>query len=109
MSTPAPEQPTRQQLDELDALLQRMLALPVNTADGELQDDVPPGGPVTQVVGPLPFDPGPVRPDPRPDAVPPPAAVRGVPPPAPPRIADGPAAARPAAVAGPAPRWLWQS
>ena len=32
MATPAP-QPTRQQLDDLDALLQRMLALPVNSAD----------------------------------------------------------------------------
>jgi hypothetical protein len=32
MATPAP-QPTRQQLDDLDALLQRMLALPVNPAE----------------------------------------------------------------------------
>jgi hypothetical protein len=32
MPTPAP-QPTRQQLDDLDALLQRMLALPVNPTD----------------------------------------------------------------------------
>ena len=32
MATPTP-QPTRQQLDDLDALLQRMLALPVNASD----------------------------------------------------------------------------
>lgn len=45
MSTSAssrPPSPTRQQLDELDALLERMLALPVNKLDEEaaLSDDV---------------------------------------------------------------------
>jgi hypothetical protein len=33
---PAPTDPLREQLDELDALLQRMLELPVNPAEGEL-------------------------------------------------------------------------
>jgi hypothetical protein len=34
ISAPAGRNPVRQQLDELDALLQRMLALPTNEADG---------------------------------------------------------------------------
>ena len=42
MSTPASEQPTRQQLDDLDALLQRMLALPVSPVEGEPPRTVPP-------------------------------------------------------------------
>src|SRR3954469_13581341 len=34
ISAPAGRNPVRQQLDELDALLQRMLALPTNEGDG---------------------------------------------------------------------------
>ena len=41
MSTSAAN-PTRQQLDELDALLQRMLSLPVNQLDGDLSAPPPP-------------------------------------------------------------------
>jgi hypothetical protein len=44
MATPAP-QPTRQQLDDLDALLQRMLALPVNPAE----EPTPPAPPPPEV------------------------------------------------------------
>jgi hypothetical protein len=40
MATPTPP-PTRQQLDDLDALLQRMLALPVNPADEPAPPDPP--------------------------------------------------------------------
>src|SRR5260370_20623676 len=36
----SPEHPTRQQLDELDALLQRMLALPVNQADDDVTAEI---------------------------------------------------------------------
>ena len=39
-TAPSPNDLTRQQLDELDALLQRMLALPVNP-DDEIVRDVP--------------------------------------------------------------------
>jgi hypothetical protein len=35
-----PAHPTRQQLDDLEALMQRMLALPVNQLDGDLGDNV---------------------------------------------------------------------
>jgi hypothetical protein len=45
MSNPVPRRPTppptRQQLDELEALMQRMLALPVNTPDGEPHSRAP--------------------------------------------------------------------
>jgi hypothetical protein len=42
MSTPSPApNPTKQLLDELDALMQRMLALPVNTLGDEVENLVP--------------------------------------------------------------------
>jgi hypothetical protein len=47
---PDVEQPTRQQLDELDALMQRMLALPVNPLDyspGSTADANTPASPVS--------------------------------------------------------------
>src|SRR5438874_8706130 len=59
-----PEHPTRQQLDELDALLQRMLALPVNPAEGEQARPVEPAPP-----------------PPGNEPQPPPVAERAVPPP----------------------------
>lgn len=41
MSSPTPPlQPTRQQLDELEALMQRMLALPVNQLDAGADDEL---------------------------------------------------------------------
>jgi hypothetical protein len=43
MATPTPP-PTRQQLDDLDALLQRMLALPVNPSDEPPEPLRPPPG-----------------------------------------------------------------
>ena len=46
MSTPASPSPTHQQLDELDALLQRMLELPVNPLDEDLVITAPPPEPV---------------------------------------------------------------
>src|SRR5882762_114156 len=36
---PAPSQPTRQQIDDLDALLQRMLSLPVKVPEEDLDGD----------------------------------------------------------------------
>jgi hypothetical protein len=50
MATPA-SQPTRQQLDDLDALLQRMLALPVNSAE----EPPPPPEPESALRYPEPF------------------------------------------------------
>src|SRR5205823_5224243 len=44
MSNPTAN-PTRQQLDELDALLQRMLSLPLNQLDAEMAPAPPPAPP----------------------------------------------------------------
>lgn len=67
MSTPTsprvPADPTREQLDDLDELLQRMLALPVN----KLDETAAPPEPVEQRVEPAPEKPQPER-KPRPPA-----------------------------------------
>jgi hypothetical protein len=98
---PAPTDPLREQLDELDALLQRMLELPVNPADGELpppaaRDPLPPPSPLSDPRPPL-YAPVEFRPDepsrpsavaviesPRPPTVAP--SLRAEPPPAPVKV-----------------------
>jgi hypothetical protein len=47
---PTPMQPTRQQLDELDALMQRMLAIPISATDEPAPEDLPP--PIRQAAPP---------------------------------------------------------
>src|SRR5579883_1698020 len=109
----APVHPTRQQLDELDALLQRMLDLPVNQVDepAEPEESRPPARaarpPVPYTV-PINETPPPPRLEPRvvpvegPQASPPvpaPAAVA----PAPPPVAAAPTPPRPAVVPAPPP------
>jgi hypothetical protein len=69
MATPAP-QPTRQQLDDLDALLQRMLALPVNPA----AESAPPAAPAFPEL-PEPPAGNMILSDPMPSAPPPTAAA----------------------------------
>jgi hypothetical protein len=81
---PARGNPTRQQLDELDALLQRMLALPLNQLDqaADLPADDPPPAPrptPPRAAAPPPA-PRPVAPPPRPVPAPP-APVNPTPPP----------------------------
>ncbi len=55
-TTPSPSllQPTRQQIDELDALLQRMLELPVNPFDTEMAAPAGPEPLVFSISSPLP-------------------------------------------------------
>src|SRR5258706_304594 len=81
MSTPTAN-PTRQQLDELDALLQRMLSLPLNQLEGDLgvasPPPQPPPRPAPPPVGystsPAPMPQMPARPaPPQPRPVPPPS------------------------------------
>src|SRR5262245_45885318 len=74
MSVPATK-PTRQQLDELDALLQRMLTLPSNQSEANLPPPPPPeSAPVMYAPPPAP------PPAPRPVAPPPPPMRRAAPP-----------------------------
>jgi hypothetical protein len=73
MSTPTAK-PTRQQLDELDALLQRMLSLPINQLDAELPP--PPALPEMTSSPPMPAPPmAPAYAAPRTFAPPPAAPV----------------------------------
>ena len=89
MSTPIAN-PTRQQLDELDALLQRMLSLPLNQLDADLSAPPPPVRPAPPPPVGYSTTPAPIPP-PRPLAPPPPRPVvvnpppRPAPPPMPPR------------------------
>src|SRR5262249_60845169 len=92
--TPGSLNPTRQQLDELDALLQRMLELPVNRldegndAETETEDATyeppPPPPPIEQPAGEAETEEG-ARQSPPPPPPPqrPPAAEPGTPPPPP--------------------------
>lgn len=50
----APANPTRQQLEELDALLQRMLSLPSNQGDADLAPPPPPIAPAAMQPPPMP-------------------------------------------------------
>jgi hypothetical protein len=68
-TAPSPNELTRQQLDELDALLQRMLSQPFSTSDGSI---TPPPVPAAD------FSPPPLPPQ---REGPPPAAVPFIPPP----------------------------
>jgi hypothetical protein len=100
MATPAP-QPTRQQLDDLDALLQRMLALPVDP--GEESADARPAEPPT----PVPQYPEPpagnlVLSEPEPPPPSPPSAPRPAPRPAAPQALE-PQASVPLPVLNPVP------
>ena len=97
MSTPTVN-PTRQQLDELDALLQRMLSLPLNQLDGDLGTvPPPPPPPVRPPLPPVGYSTNPaplpqtqpsrpMAPPPRPVA----SAPRPAPPPMPPRKEPSP-------------------
>lgn len=69
----APLNPTRQQLEELDALLQRMLSLPLNQSETVLPQAPPVPPPMQQMMAP-----------------PPPMPPRPAPPPAPRRRAEPP-------------------
>lgn len=63
MATPAPR-PTRQQLDDLDALLQRMLALPVNPGEEPAPPEPPPAEPLAASPAAPPLFPEPLTPPP---------------------------------------------
>jgi hypothetical protein len=116
-TAPSPNDLTRQQLDELDTLLQRMLSLPLNPADGgtptpapatswRVDPPAPAAAPAPHIAAPpLPPDPPmarapvvaePIRP-PRPAPMPPPnpPATTGAFNPAPPPRAPAPPAAVP--------------
>src|SRR5713226_5364032 len=93
MSTPTAN-PTRQQLDELDALLQRMLSLPLNQLDADVSNPPPPPVRPAPPVG-YSTTPASMPPPPRPLAPPPPRPVvvappRPTPPPMPPRREPAP-------------------
>lgn len=72
----APINPTRQQLEELDALLQRMLSLPLNQQESLLPPPPPPPPPMAQMMSPPPM---PVM-SPRPTPPAPPPRRRAEPP-----------------------------
>src|SRR5690242_8449124 len=102
MSTPTPRRPrspgaTRQQLDELDDLLQRMLALPVNPAAGGLPEAV---APVAVEDAPPPAEDAPPPPADAPEAAAPVAEE------APAAVEAPPVAALPPAETAPAPPTL---
>ena len=69
MATPPP-QPTRQQLDDLDALLQRMLALPVSPAEAPAAPPALPEPPAGNMILSDPRPPAPPPVDPVPVSVP---------------------------------------
>ena len=117
---PRPLSPTRQQLDELDALLERMLALPVSAADepaaaSTAELPAPPAAPPALPEPPPPPRPAVAVPLPTPPAapvpaVPPAAALAAVNAPAPPAVRRPPAVPRPSLPlfqpAPPPPLWL---
>src|SRR5437763_104284 len=89
-TAPSPNDLTRQQLDELDALLQRMLSLPLNPPDAVTPGPHAPGSPAPRAV----TDPGSPNPIPAP-----PTAAGGRRRPAPVALAGGhpdPSGGRPA-------------
>src|SRR5262249_9615698 len=120
-TAPSPNDLTRQQLDELDALLQRMLSLPLNPAEAAtagmpavapiaappLPDAVVPPAVKNWRVDPAAPSPAPPPPPPAPPAPPPPPPPRSPPPPpgrAPPAPRPAGGGGGPARPNGPPPR-----